>query len=205
VALLAFAAVQAGLLLAAEPAVSRVLTRRRLWQAVSWLNDRVLTVYLWHMVPVVVVALALYPTGLLGQPPVNSAGWWTLRLAWIAALTAVLAPAAIFLARFERPLRRRPAPPARSPGAPARSWLAPAVLALGLAAAGTALARIAVYGFAPGGTVPLGTIVGYGCGVLLTLLAGRQAARPSGHDKLSVGSSIGRGRRDRAAGLRPRS
>ena len=116
VALLAFAAAQAGLLLAAEPAALRLLARGRLWQAVSWLNDRVLTVYLWHMVPVVVVAVALYPTGVLGQPPVGSAGWWALRLAWIAALAVVLAPAAVFLARFERPLRRRPAAqPARSP------------------------------------------------------------------------------------------
>jgi fucose 4-O-acetylase-like acetyltransferase len=212
VALLAFAAVQAGLLLAAEPAVSRVLARGRLWHAVSWLNDRVLTVYLWHMVPVVVVALALYPTGVLGQPPAGSAGWWTLRLAWIAALAVVLAPAAIFLARFERPLRRRPAPPARSPAAPAASWLAPAVLALGLAAAGAALARIAVSGFAPGGSVPILTVAGYGCGVALTLLAGRLVPGRPGRlvpgrpdrDKLSVRPSTGRGRGDPAAGLRSR-
>ena len=40
VALLAFAAVQTGLLLAAEPAVSRLLARApRLWQRVTWLND----------------------------------------------------------------------------------------------------------------------------------------------------------------------
>ena len=56
VALLAFAAVQAGLLIAAEPAMSRLLARGRLWRAVSWLNARVLTVYRWHMVPVVLVA-----------------------------------------------------------------------------------------------------------------------------------------------------
>jgi len=199
VALLAFAAVQAGLLLAAEPAMSRLLARGRLWPAVSWLNGRVLTVYLWHMVPVVVVAVALYPTGVLGQPPVGSAGWWALRLAWIAALAVVLAPAAIFLARFERPLRRRRAPPpTRSPAglarsSQARSLLAPAVLALGLAAAGVALTRIAVSGFAPGGTVAVGSVAGYGCGVALTLLAGRLVpGRPIWSpgpisDKLSVG------------------
>jgi len=227
VALLAFAAVQAGLVLAAEPAVSRALARGRLWRAVSWLNDRVLTVYLWHMVPVVVVALALYPTGVLGQPPAGSAGWWVLRLAWIAALAVVLAPAAIFLARFERPLRRRPAP-ARSPAVAAPSWLAPAVLALGLAAAGAALARIAVLGFAPGGSVPVGAVAGYGGGVALTLLAGRLVpGRPMSepfsssprlptysepeidgrkrfNDKLSVRLSTGRGCGDRAAGLRSR-
>jgi peptidoglycan/LPS O-acetylase OafA/YrhL len=214
VALLAFAAAQAGLLLAAEPAMSRLLARGRLWAAVSWLNGRVLTVYLWHMVPVVVVAVALYPTGVLGQPPVGSGGWWALRLAWIAALAVVLAPAAIFLARFERPLRR-PGAPARSPAGLARSGLAPsllasAVLALGVAAAGVALTRIAVSGFAPDGSVPVTTIAGYAGGVALTLLAGRLApgapiwSRGLINDKLSVGSSIRRGRRDRLAGLRSR-
>jgi fucose 4-O-acetylase-like acetyltransferase len=205
VALLAFAAVQAGLLLAAEPVVSRWLARGRLWRAVSWLNDRVLTVYLWHMVPVVVVAVALYPTGVLGQPPVASAGWWALRLAWIAALAVVLVPAAIFLARFERPLLRRPAPPpARSSAARAPSWLAAAVLALGLAAAVVTLTRIAVSGFAPDGSVSVGTVAGYAGGVVLILLAGPLLSGSPDHDKLSAGSSIGRGSRDRLAGLRSR-
>jgi fucose 4-O-acetylase-like acetyltransferase len=198
VALLAFAAVQTGLLLAAEPAVSRLLARApRLWQWVTWLNDRVLTVYLWHMTPVVVVAVALYPTGLVPQPAIGSAGWWALRPAWIAALALVLAPAAIWLARFEQPLRRRSdtqplrgqaapppsgqaapplsgqaAPPARGPAA-----LRAALVAVGVGAAGVALARIAILGFAPGGGVPAGTLAAYGCGVILTLAAGRLAPR----------------------------
>src|ERR1700728_2308971 len=190
VALLAFAAVQTGLLLAAGPAVSRLLARApRLWQWVTWLNDRVLTVYLWHMTPVVVVAVALYPTGLLPQPAIGSAGWWALRPAWIAALALVLAPAAIWLARFERPLRRRPdaqplsgqaaqplsgeaAPPARGPAA-----LRAALGAAGVGAAGVRWARIAILGCAPGGGVPAGTLAAYGCGVILTLAAGRLAPR----------------------------
>jgi len=198
VALLAFAAVQTGLLLAAEPAVSRLLARApRLWQWVTWLNDRVLTVYLWHMTPVVVVAVVLYPTGLVPQPAIGSAGWWALRPAWIAALALVLAPAAIWLARFEQPLRRRSdtqplrgqaaqppsgltsqppsgqaAPPARGPAA-----LRAALVAVGVGAAGVALARIAILGFAPGGGVPAGTLAAYGCGVILTLAAGRLAPR----------------------------
>ena len=47
------------------------------------------------------------------------------------------------------------------------------MLALGLAAAGVALTRIAVSGFAPGGSVPVATVAAYACGVVLTLLAGR--------------------------------
>jgi hypothetical protein len=148
------------------------------------------------MTPVVIVAVALYPTGVLAQPTIGSAGWWALRPAWIAALAVVLAPAAIWLARFERPLRRRPGaqplrgqeaqplrgqeaqplrgealPPARGPAA-----LRAALVAVGVGAAGVALARIAILGFAPGGDVPAATLAAYGCGVILTLAAGRLAS-----------------------------
>jgi fucose 4-O-acetylase-like acetyltransferase len=176
VALLAFAAVQAGVLLAAEPAAARLLARAGLWRRVSWLNDRVLTVYLWHMTPVVVAAVALYPTGILAQPAIGSAGWWALRPAWIAVLAVIGVPEAVWLARFERPLVRWPtASLSHSPA------LAAGLVAVGAAAAGVALARIAISGFAPGGDVPVGTVVGYGCGVAATLLAGRLASgQPAG-------------------------
>jgi fucose 4-O-acetylase-like acetyltransferase len=184
VALLAFAAAQAGLLLAAEPAMSRLLARARLWQLVSRLNNRVLTVYLWHMVPVVVAALALYPSGILAQPAIGSAGWWALRPAWIACLAILLAPAAIWLARLEQPLLRRPASPSRPP-----SVLATVLVAVGVAAAGVALARITIYGFAPAGQVPAGTVAGYACGVILTLLAGRLARAGSARRTRGAGSA----------------
>jgi peptidoglycan/LPS O-acetylase OafA/YrhL len=181
VALLAFAAVQAGLLLAAEPAVSGLLARGgRLWRGVRWLNDRVLTIYLWHMVPTVVVALALYPAGLMPQPAPGSGAWWELRPAWIAALAVVLAPLAIWLARFERPLRER-----ARPGPVA----APALTALGVAAAGVALARFAVYGFAPGGAVPVAAVAGYGGGVALILLAGMPARRGRARARSAVAAA----------------
>jgi len=181
VALLAFAGVQSGLLLAAEPAVSRLLASApRLWQRVTWLNDRVLTVYLWHMTPVVIVAVAFYPTGVLPQPAIGSAGWWALRPAWIAALAVVLTPAAVWLARFERPLRRRPGSQPLRAQAPqtARGPVAlrAGLVAVGVGAAGVALARIAVLGFAPGGEVPADTLAVYACGVALTLAAGRLAS-----------------------------
>src|SRR5215469_16516362 len=68
----------------------------------------------------------LYSTSALAV--IGWSGWWALRVAWIAALAVVLVPTAVFLARFERPMRRRPGPaPARAPAAPGRSWLAAAV------------------------------------------------------------------------------
>jgi fucose 4-O-acetylase-like acetyltransferase len=71
IALLAFAAAQTGLILAAEPAVSRWLAKPRRWRLVTRLNRSCLTVYLWHMVPVVIVAVALYPTAVLPQPAIG--------------------------------------------------------------------------------------------------------------------------------------
>ena len=79
VALLAFAAAQAGLLLALEPAVSRLLTRPRLGRHVKNLNATVMTLYLWHMAPVIVIAVAFYPTGVMPQPAIGTAQWRELR------------------------------------------------------------------------------------------------------------------------------
>jgi hypothetical protein len=52
IALLAYAAAQTGLVLAAAPALSRFLARPRWWRLVTRLNPAVMLVYLWHMVPV---------------------------------------------------------------------------------------------------------------------------------------------------------
>jgi fucose 4-O-acetylase-like acetyltransferase len=62
IALLAYAAAQAGLLLAAAPAASRLLARPRWWRTVARLNPAVMLVYLWHMGPVVIAAIGRLPS-----------------------------------------------------------------------------------------------------------------------------------------------
>jgi fucose 4-O-acetylase-like acetyltransferase len=167
VALLAFAAAQTGLLLAAEPAARRLLARPRWWRPVTRLNTTTMTVYLWHMVPVIIVAVACYPTGVLPQPAVGSATWWALRPAWFALLAAVLVPLVAAVMWAERPLRRLPAGVG-----PARPW-SPAVLGAGLLAAMAGLARLAIFGFAPAGNLPLLALALCASGLLLILLSGR--------------------------------
>ena len=68
-----------------------------------------MTVYLWHLAPVLVIAAALYPAGMMPQPAIGSAQWWVLRPAWLAPLTVVLVPMIMAILRAERPMLRLPA------------------------------------------------------------------------------------------------
>ena len=174
VALLAFAAAQAGLLLAAEPAGTRLLARPRWWRSVTQLNTSVMNVYLWHMAPVIIVAVTLYPTGVMPEPAVGTAPWWALRPAWLALLAVVLIPLTLAITWAERPLRLLPA----GLGEPGR-W-SPVLMVLGMAAAMTALARLAIGGFAPSGHPPLAVLAAYTCGLLLTLFSGHPARTTPG-------------------------
>jgi hypothetical protein len=175
VALLAFAAAEAGLLLTAEPAMSRILARPRWRELVTWLNSKGITIYLWHMAPVVIVAVALYPTGLMPQAPIGSAHWWLSRLVWFAVLTLVLVPLVTAVRWADRPLRLLP------PGIGRLGPWSPACLVVGLAIAMTALTRLAISGFAPGGRLPWPVLAGLAVGMLLVLMTGHAPrARPAG-------------------------
>jgi len=167
IALLALAGTQAGLLLAVEPAISRLLDRPRWWRLVTRLNPKVMTIYLWHMAPVAIVAVVLYPAGLMPQPPIGSLSWWVLRLAWFGLLTLVLVLVVVLVMWAERPLRLLPAGLGRS-----GPW-SPALLAVALAAVMIALARLAIAGFAPGGSLPWPVLAALAGGMLVALICGR--------------------------------
>ena len=170
IALLAYAAAQAGLVLAAEPWVSRLMTRERLSKAVRRVNSLVMNVYLWHFVPAIVIAVAFYPTGLLPQPAVGSGEWFALRLAWWALLTAVLVPLVIATTWAERPMLRLPGGLGR-PG-PWSPWL----LLAGLLVASVGLTRLAIGGFAPDGRPPALVLAACAVGLIATLYTGRAPA-----------------------------
>jgi surface polysaccharide O-acyltransferase-like enzyme len=90
-ALLAFAEVQSGLLVAAAPAITRWLRRSRWLRAVAVANRNVMGLYLWHTVPVIAVAVIGYPSGLLPQPTLGRGAWWLFRAVWVAVLSIVTA------------------------------------------------------------------------------------------------------------------
>jgi len=173
VALLAYAAAQCGLVLAAEPAVSRLLSSDRRWHVVRRANSMVMNVYLWHFVPAIIIAVAFYSTGLLPQPGVGSAEWFALRLVWWALLTVVLVPLVIAVTQAERPMLRLPA------GLGPPGWWSPALLLAGVAIAGFGLIRLAIAGFAPGGSPPVLVLAACAAGLLATLFTGRAPAQGS--------------------------
>jgi hypothetical protein len=170
IALLAYAAAQVGLVLAAEPAATRMLASPREWHLVERMNNAVMTVYLWHFVPVLVIAAAFYPTGVMPQPAPGTAQWWELRPAWLALLTVVLLPLVMVIMWLERPMRRLPA------GAgPVRPW-SPVLLLAGLAATLFGLSWFTISGFAPGGHLHGLPLAACAVGLAATLFSGRDPA-----------------------------
>jgi len=166
IALLAFAAAQAGLVVLAEPAATRVLDQGGRGRRVQRLNASAMTVYLWHMIPVVLIAVLVYPRMTVPQPVIGSTSWWALRPVWLGALAALLVPMTLAVDRLQSPLMPARLPPAPSPRG--RSLL----VALGIIAAGSALARLAIAGAAPDGSLAVSVVVTYAAGVLLVEAAG---------------------------------
>jgi fucose 4-O-acetylase-like acetyltransferase len=179
-ALAAYAAAQIGLLVAVAPAMRRWLRHPRLWRAVSRSNKIVMTVYLWHMVPVLVAGTVLYLTGVMPQPGVGSAEWWELRPVWVAVLAVLLAGLLVLLNLLVRSLgRAREKPTIESGGTVAGTAVAQplgsvftVVLWVGVVLAGYALYRFAVSGFAPNGEFPIVPTLSYAAGLALVLLSG---------------------------------
>ncbi len=163
-ALLALAATQTGLILLLRGPVDRWLARPRPWAAVVAVNSVVLTVYLWHMVPILVVAPALVLTGVLPQYPIGSAAWLLLRLPWMLALAIVLIALVAVFARGER-LRLRGAEATRPDESPwAKMRLGVGVLAC--LAGLIALAATGFSGLAPT-AVPIVELTTLATGLLL--------------------------------------
>jgi hypothetical protein len=170
IALLAYAAAQAGLVLLAEPWATRLLSSDRRWRPVRRLNAVVMNVYLWHFVPAIIIAVAFYRTGLLPQPHVGSREWFALRLVWWALLTVVLALLVIVVTQIERPMVRLPAGLGR-PG----PW-SPLLLLTGLVVASVGLTRLAIAGFAPDGRPPGLVLAACAVGMAAILFTGRAPA-----------------------------
>ncbi len=100
---------QVALLLLVRGAANRWLARPRVWAGVVAVNSMIMTVFLWHLTALVVVAAAGSALQ-VPMPAVASLGWWLLRPVWFAVLAVVLVPLLAALGRVERAGlgRRRP-------------------------------------------------------------------------------------------------
>jgi len=166
VAMLAFACAQAGLAITLAPALNRALRASVVRRALTTANSNVMALYLWHMIPVVIVAIVGYPAGLLPQPVEGTVAWWLARLEWVVILSLVTGVEMTLLywgrGFFAGPLAML--------GTPLTDrWAEPIMLA-GAAMAAYGLAFVAAEGFAPDGHFPWLTGLIFAAGVLLVAL-----------------------------------
>jgi hypothetical protein len=147
--LLAFlAAGQIGLLLAFRPQLNALAGRASIGTALRWIGARFMTVYLWHMPALIVVAgVTVYGLG-YETPAPGSVFWLVMAPAWFAACAFVLFGLVRLFGQFE--LQR---------DAGEVTARVPQLVVAGLLASG-GLLGLAAHGFAPlsdgiaGGAVP---------------------------------------------------
>jgi hypothetical protein len=130
-----------------------------------------MALYLWHMIPVVIVAVIAYPAGLLPQPAEGGIAWWLGRLEWLAILSLVTA-VALALLWWGRRLFAAPLAGIDVLGA---RWTQPVTI-VGTLMASYGLAALAAEGFAPYGHFPWATAAIFVLGVLLVALRPREHA-----------------------------
>jgi fucose 4-O-acetylase-like acetyltransferase len=166
IAMLAFACAQAGLVIALAPALNRALRAGFVQRILTSANSNVMALYLWHMIPVVIVAIVGYPAGLLPQPVEGTADWWLARLEWVVILSLVTAVEMVLLSWgssfFAAPLAML--------GTPLTERWAEPILLAGTAMAAYGLAFVSAEGFAPSGHFPWLTGLIFAAGVLLVAL-----------------------------------
>ncbi|MCP2253693.1 Acyltransferase family [Prauserella aidingensis] len=101
VALVGLAVGQVGLVLAMRPLLTRVAARRPVAAALSWAGPRFMSIYLWHMPALIVVAgVAVVALGYTTPEP-GTLGWLAMAPAWLTATAAVLAVLVRVAGRFE--------------------------------------------------------------------------------------------------------
>ncbi|GLE53594.1 acyltransferase family protein [Mycobacterium montefiorense] len=175
VALLAFGGAQTGLAMTLAPALNRALRSGPLQRMLSVANNNVMALYLWHMIPVVLVAIIGYPAGWLPQPAEGTIDWWLARLEWVAILSLVTV-IELALLWWGRRIFASPLPMLGTPLA--ERWTEPSML-LGVVMAAYGLAFVAAGGFAPDGRFPWVTAVVFVAGVVLVALRPTQVSARS--------------------------
>jgi surface polysaccharide O-acyltransferase-like enzyme len=177
VAMLGYGCTQAGLAIALAPALDRLLRADALQRVLFTANTNVMALYLWHMIPVVIVAVVGYPAGLLPQPQEGTAAWWLARLEWLAILGLVTALEMVLLS-WQRRFFAAPLPTVR---VRIGERCGTAFLLIGAAMGVYSLEFLAAEGFAPDGRFSWVTALIFAAGAALVMLRPAQRAREAGN------------------------
>ncbi|MCB0928537.1 MAG: acyltransferase [Mycobacterium sp.] len=164
-----FGCAQTGIAVTLGPMVTRAMSGRRIRGVLAVANNNVMALYLWHMVPVVVVAAIAYPAGLLPQFPENSGSWWLMRGVWVILLAVVTAGEMLVLFKLRRIFAS--ALPAIRVAASAR-WTDLCLL-VGVALAAYGITVVSAAGFAPDGAIPWHAIGAFAAGAVLVAIEPR--------------------------------
>jgi hypothetical protein len=179
-ALVALAVWQCGAVLILQGAANRWLLRPRIWLRVVAANSMVMTLYLWNMSAAVLAAVLLLPTGIWPAAQPLSAGWWWLRLAWIAACAVCLIPFLLGFRWAERPVRGESA-----------SYRPPAPVALaGVAIACAGMGIVAAQAFPVQGEDPLVPAIGVACLVAGALMLRVNPLAPLRRDRTALPKGV---------------
>ena len=127
-ALLALALVQTGLALGLRAPAERWLARPMVWAVVALAGARLMTLFLWHQMALVVAVNVAVPAGWLPVPEAVDLRYWRLRPLWLGAAALVLAGLVAAMGRLEG---RHSTP---LPGGAAATLLGVGLVAAGLAA-----------------------------------------------------------------------
>lgn len=149
VCLVVLGVAQLALFQLARPRIRAWVERRDAARPISFVGERAMTVYLWHM-PVLVglAGLALIANAAVGLPLPEplSFGWWASRPLWLVVAAAVVAIVVLVFSRFERTSRPRAGGRSTRGAAPGNGATAIAAVS---AVAGVAVLLVAGFGPLP--------------------------------------------------------
>ena len=111
-ALLVLGAIQAGMIWGTQPVVGRLMAHPRAWHGVVAVSGVMMTVYLWHLSAMSLVAAAGLNTfnGVLFSIEPGTAQWWLTRPLWLLVLTTATGALVAIFARFEWRISTAPPP-----------------------------------------------------------------------------------------------
>lgn len=137
-ALALLGAVQAGIIWGTLPAARRLTSRPRPWRWVVAVSGVIMTIYLWHLSAMSLVAAAgLFSfDGLVFTVEPGTTVWWLTRPLWVLTLGVVTLGLVAVFARFEWLISRAPLPQRRR------------VVAIGVLLCAGSAAAVALWGLA---------------------------------------------------------